>query len=134
MANEITLAEGYGPNRDGEQRNYTIATGTAVSKGTLLALGTPATVTAALSSSTFCAGVAAEEHPANLGVTHIAVWTQGIINVVASGAIPCGESVRVAETNMVRVCGNNAASGAMVLGYALQDIADLATGEVRLNL
>ena len=133
MVNEWVKVELYGVNNDGAPRRYVIATGTSVSKGTLMTLTTPRTATVAGATAAPSAGSAAEDHDANVGVTSISCYTDGIFRAVASAAISVGDAVMNAENNNVRTA-TVAASGAKILGYALEDIADLATGSIRLML
>jgi hypothetical protein len=134
MANEWVPVELYGTNNDGEKRRYTIADGTSVSKGTLLALSDPRTVTAAVFNSTAFAGVAAEEHAPGEG-TSISVWTNGIFEALCSGAIGCGSPITGASANAVVVADYLISSGAAVLGYALEaGTAQTETINVRLML
>jgi len=132
MANEWVKVELYGANNDGQPRRYTIADGTSVSKGTLLALSDPRTVSAKGNSVGPCAGVASEDHLANVGVTSISAWTDGLFTAQASNAIAIGQSITGAAANEVTAI--NVASGAAVIGYALDAIADGTTGTVRLKL
>ena len=132
MANEWTKIELYGANNDGEVRRYTIADGTSVSKGQLLQLTDPRTVTAKGNAVAPCAGVASEDHKAGLGVTTIGAWTNGIFSVQASDAIAVGEALTGVADNEVHTI--TVASGAAILGYALEAIADGTTGTVRLRL
>ena len=83
MANEWVKVELYGANNEGQIVRYTIADGTSVSKGALLCLSDERTAIAA-ANWTPVAGVAAEEHVANQGVTSIGCYTQGIFEAVAS--------------------------------------------------
>lgn len=89
MANEWVKIELYGPNGDGGAKRMTIADGFAVSVGTALSLSDPRTVVAQTASAPF-AGVSAEEHIANKGITSITVETDGRYDVSASGSITVG--------------------------------------------
>ncbi len=137
MTNEWVKSELMGANRDGEPVTFTIADGSSVSKGDVLKLSDPATVTrfTAAIIPQAVAGIAAEEHVANQGVITIPVWQNGIFKVTASGALVAGQLVTGAELNKVQASGalTVAASGA-ILGKLYEDIAAEGTGEVRLNL
>lgn len=138
MANEWTAVELYGSNNDGAPRRYTIADATAVSKGQLLALSDPRTVTAANATTLVYAGVASEEHKPNIGVTSVSAWTDGVFEAVCSGAISIGAGITGAENNQIQVSGAlvgaNLASGAICLGYSFEDGANAETINVRLRL
>ena len=131
MANEWVPVELYGTNNEGDIRRYTIADGTAVSKGQILFLSDPRTVS--LTHANIMGGVASEDHKANVGVTSIGAWTNGVFEAVASGAIACGAPFRPTDFNKVAACPY-AASGAMIGGYVLEDCADAETVNVRLML
>ena len=132
----------YGANNDGNPIRFTIADGTSVSQGQLLELTDPRTVTAADGSSTIFAGVAAEEHLANEGITSIAVHTDGIFEVVASGAITLGDPVTGENNNVKRLrAATSETSGALTadlgaanIGYALETATDEETINIRLRL
>ena len=132
--NLMTVVEAYGPNRDGEPRDYIIAEGTSVSKGQSLQLTTGRTVVVNTSAVTPGAGVASEEHIGGQGVTHISVWTDIVLNAVASGGITVGDPVRFCEDNKIRTVAIATASGAVTVGYVMDALADGDTGELRLRL
>ena len=139
MANEWVKIELEGANNDGGVRRYTIADGTSISKGTLLALSDPRTVTASTWNSIRFGGVASEEHLANVGVTTISAWTNGIFTANASGALVAGEAIcgmnnQVTASGAGTTLGSTAGKGAGILGYALEDAADGEDLTVRLSL
>ena len=122
-----TKVELYGANNDGEVRRYTIADGTAVSKGDLLELTDPRTVvkftTAAAGTTHACAGIAAEEHVANQGSTSIAVITNGVYEMMCSGAVILGAPITFCLNNFVQDATGMASFalvGAYTAGYALE--------------
>ena len=138
MVNEWVKVELYGNNGDGQPRRYTIADGTAVSKGTLLALTDPRTVTASDGTTVVFAGVAAESHSPGLGVTSITAFTQGIFEATASLAIGIGTPItgtttKANDLNFVGAAGV-LLSGASVIGYTLETATNAETINVRLNL
>lgn len=135
MANEWVKVELYGANNDGCPRRYTIADGVSVSKGQTLKLIDPRTASGAILglANEACAGVASMEKEANDGSTSIACWTDGVFEAQASGAIGAGNPICMAETNRVRLAPTTA-SGAQVIGYALEEAATLETINVRLRL
>lgn len=137
MANEWVKVELMGENRDGEPRRYTIADGDSVSKGQLLELLDPRTASASLYRvvPTAYAGIAAEEHKAGEGVTSIAVWTNGVFEATASLAIVVGAPITGTSANMVTSSSALiVASGANILGYALEAATDAEVINVRLRL
>lgn len=138
MANEWVKVELYGANNDGSPRRITIADGTAVSKGTLCNLTDPRTTTGAAASAAACSGVASEEKNANDGATSISVWTDGIFNATASGAISVGDGLRAAGSNQVATLDLASMAaiqyGAGVIGYCLYTGEKAETVNVRLRL
>jgi len=138
MGNEWVKVELYGSNNDGEQRRYTIADATAVSQGTVLALADPRTVTASTAATTTFAGIAAEDHNPNEGVTSISAWTDGVFLAVASGGITVGWSVAGCENNKAIsgaiIAGSALNVGAGILGYALNTATTGQTAMVRLKM
>ena len=127
--------EFLGPNRDGEPRRFTVASGTLIEKGSLLGLS--GARTAAKHSTTaeqMIAGVALHEKSATDHSTTISAITQAIMTFTSSGSITAGDGV-ISSTaaNTVATAALTSASGAQIIGTAISD----ATGnvcEVRINL
>ncbi len=137
MANEWTKVELFGQNRDGEPIRYTIAAGTAVSQGSLLGLRDPRTVVLAGAGETCFAGVSAEELRNDDTATSVSVWTQGIFEAVASGAMGVGANVTGVKYNKVQVASASLfdlSSGAYIIGKILETSDIDETVNVRLNL
>jgi len=135
MANEWVPVELYGLNNGGQVRRYTIADGTAVSKGQLLSLIDPRTASASIATDTVFAGIAAEDHYANEGVTSVGVWTQGVFEAVASGAIALGLGITGGSVNQNQILqAANTSNGAQLIGYTLETAAVGETVNVRLDL
>lgn len=133
MANEWIKVELHGPNRDGEVRRYTIADATAVSKGTMMQLTNPRTVTPMTSAGGYGGGVTSEEKNANDGATTIGCWTQGLFTAVTSNAFYAGYNITGVEDNMVDHIATTE-SGAYVIGYAVEDGVADTRATVRLRL
>ena len=122
--------------------DFTVASGTAIEKGALLQLTDPRTASAVISGAVI-AGVAATEKSITEGdvSTELGLWVGGGARflVTASGAITAGQRIMAGNpANMVTsvlntsstLSGSIIVSGAQVIGYALEDIADNTTGEV----
>ena len=136
MANEWVKVALYGPNRDGAPRTLNVASGTAISKGTMLTLTDERTGLAdADTSNAMAAGVAAADKSGTDFSTSISVWTQGEFIVTASAAatIAIGATYAI-WGNKVTTPNDTSHTGADHPGYALSAIADGTTGQVRLNL
>ena len=135
MANEWTKVELYGQNNDGDPRRYTVASGVAISKGTLLIISDPRTASAhTTASGAYMAGVAAMDKSATDLSTSISAWTNGVFEASASTAITVGYPVVSGDTaNFVAVAAS-AASGAAVIGYALETATAAEVINVRVML
>ena len=134
MANEWTKVELYGQNNDGDPRRYTVASGVAISKGTLLALTDGRTAAAHTSATQAIAGIAAMDKSATDLSTSISAWTNGVFEASASTAITVGYPVVSGDTaNFVAVAASTA-SGAAVIGYALETAAAKEVINVRVML
>ena len=107
MANEWVVDELYGANNDGEKVNFTIADGTSVSQGQLLNLADDRTVVVSAFDGPV-AGVAAEEHLASVGVTNIAVWTNGRFRATSSGSIAIGQYLTAGGASLNTVTASSA--------------------------
>lgn len=133
MTNEAVKVELT--NSTGNIRRFTVADGTAITKGTLLKLSDPRTAlaTAATDTEVFAAGIAAEDKEADDGQTSIGVWTDGIFELVASGAIVLGQNIVFIGQNKVAQAASTA-SGAMIAGYCLETAAAGETVNIRVRL
>lgn len=113
---------------------FTCADGTGIEKGTLLKLTDPNTVAASDGDSDVVAGVAAEEKIANDGKTKIAVYTRGIFNATAGGAITVGDAL---TTNASSGAANELVTAAIndenIVGRSHETAADTNTFLMELN-
>lgn len=139
MTNEINKIELYGQNNDGDVRRFTVASGTAITKGSLMALTDPNTCILASSVCQPIAGIAAIDKDNNDYVTEISCWTNGIFDIVASGVITVGSPVTSSSTGSLNYVSGAlglslAASGAALIGYAMETAADNERIRVRVRL
>lgn len=134
MANEASKVELYGTNNSGSPRSYTVADATAITKYTLLALTDPRTAIAQTTSGQAIAGIAAESKEASDGVTRLSVYTDGVFEMVASAAITVGHPVMSANGANYILQATTAASGAAIIGYALETATAGETINVRVKL
>ena len=136
MTNEAVKVELT--NSTGNVRRYTCADGTGIAKGSILKLTDPRTAIISSGTADMIAGIAAEEKVASDGATSIACWTDGIFDLIASGTITAGQPVMsagIGSLNYVCRADNSAvASGAAILGYALEDGTDEEVINVRVKL
>lgn len=132
MANEAVLRY-----RKSHPVDFTVADGAGIEKGTLLKVTDPRTAAAADGAADVIAGIAAREKIASDGRTQLAVYRDGVFDMVASGAITIGSAVCSSETgsNFVKTAvGVVAASGAAMIGHALETAADGETFQVEVNI
>lgn len=144
MANEWVPVELYGANNDGGKRRVTIADGVSVSVGALLQLLDPRTASYSHLAKVAIAGVAAEEHVANKGITEISIWTDGIFEVAVSGAVTLGKALisSLQDNQLQAISAVDVASatlvgeltGAFIPAHALETGTGAEVINVRLNL
>jgi len=129
-------------NRIGDPIDFTVADGTGIEKGAILELTDPRTAIAhtATTAGTILAptaGIAAREKVASDGRTQLACFRSGIFDCSASGAILVGAAVVAVEDNFVRQAVHlsaNGASGAIIIGTALETATDFEMVQIQLNL
>jgi len=115
---------------------FTVADGTAISKGAVLLMSDPMTAATSTASDDIIAGIAAEEKVASDGRTKLAVYMRGIFKMEANGTITVGQMVKSDATNATNtVIAVAQAAGAIenVLGRALETAADGETFLVYVN-
>lgn len=115
--------------------DFTVSDSAAFIKGTLLSNTDPRTASTTVAANAAIAGVAARDKVANDGRTQIAVYTDGVFDCVASGAITVGQPVCAAGvTNMVKYIADGSVSGAAVLGIALETASDQELFQIELRM
>ena len=138
MTNEAVKVELT--NNTGFPRRFAVADGTDITKGSVLSFSDPRTAILSASVGLPIAGIASMAKEADDGATTISVWTDGVFEMVASGAITAGSSVySSSDTNYpntihTTIGKTNPASGAEIIGYALADASDAETINVRVAL
>ncbi len=137
MTNEITKVELFGQNNDGNGFRMTIASSAVIVKGTLMDLSDPRTTAAATTIAEPISGVAAMGKDAD-NSTSITVWQNGVFEGVASGAVTTGQEVYSASdanypNTLADVAAVAAASGAAIVGIALETAADTENFTFRMN-
>jgi hypothetical protein len=131
MANEIPLRDWLENPID-----FTVADGAGIEKGALLALSDPRTAAPITTEAGKIAGIAAREKVASDGRTRLAVFRKGIFDIKASGAIPVGSAVIASGDsglNTIKIAPVTA-SGAAILGYALETATDAETIQVLVDV
>ena len=140
MANEVTKVELFGDHNSGDPTRYTCASGVAIAKGSILQLADPRTASKSTGTGDVFAGIAAMAKASDDFSTSISAWTNGIFEMLASGAIAVGQKVKTAEHatsgNQVMVCtdADVQSSYAVIVGTALETAADAETINVRVRL
>lgn len=114
--------------------DFTVADGTAITKGTILKMTDPRTAIIVSAAGDTIAGIAARDKVANDGRTRLAVYRRGIFDMYASGAITVGMPVAASATpNFVAQAGVTV-SGAGVIGHALETASDGELIQVYVNV
>ena len=134
MANEAVLKQWQEDPID-----FIVGDSIGIEKGTILALEDARTASGAIAlSARPIAGIARREKIANDGRTRLALFRKGVFDISASGAIVVGDVVVFDDApNHVKSLDTAAgahASGAQVLGTALETAADGEVIEVAVNL
>ena len=128
---------------EGDVIRYTVASGTRIIKGRVLEMTDPRTaiaVTATTAGTVIApnAGISAAEKSIADGdvSTTLGVVTNCIAKLGCSGAVILGASVVSVEDNMVKTATpfTTGASGAYILGYAMETGADKESIAVRVRL
>jgi hypothetical protein len=134
MANEAVIIELI---NSGEAIQYTCLDAVGITKGTLLALDDPRTVSGANigNLNRAFAGIAAMDKVASDGSTTIGVYTKGVFDLYADGAVVVGTLVGMSGANRVTPL-TAAISGAylgVVVGKALETATKDETIAVKLG-
>ncbi len=135
MADEATIVTLLG--NDGDPVEYTVATGTAIAKGTLMILSSsPKTATASTGDGEFFCGIAANEKTATDGVIVMACITHCIALLTAgTGATTVGQMQKLSGANVVIDADDDTTANMMEnVGLSLSTVADGAQGEVLINV
>ncbi len=134
MVNELVKIELT--NETGFPRRYTVASGTAITKGSLLKIEDDRVASSATGDQEPIAGVASMAKSATDFSTSISVWTDGIFKAVASGSITFGNPLSSAGVNELKTASggfSDTASGARTIGYALETVTNGETFQARIR-
>jgi len=132
MANEAVIIELF---NGGRPMTFICADGTGIEKGTLLELDDDKTVIANTNDNTPVVGIAAAEKVASDGSTTIAVYTDGIFDMLTDAG---SDSAGVVLANSATENTLQTADGADFLqnshvGYILEDAGNGEVVAVRIN-
>lgn len=127
MANEAILRQ-----RKSNPSNFRILSTTAVEKGTICTMGDLLLCTVTSTRAAAVAGIAAREKIANDGRMSLALYTDGVFDMVASGSITVGAAVVTSAggTNKVEAAAVNDEN---ILGRARETASDGETIQIELN-
>lgn len=135
MANEATITTLLG--NQGDPVEYTVATGTAIPKGTLMHISASNTAAIAGNDGEFFAGIAATEKTATDGVVKMACITHCVAEMVAGvGATTFGQPQKIgASANVVIDADDDTIENSgEVVGLALETAADGNPFAILVNL
>jgi|TARA_Y100000296_G_C5155750_1_gene248959 hypothetical protein len=133
MANEAVIVELF---NGGRPINFTVADGTGIEKGTIMELTDPRTVIANTNDNAPLAGIAAAEKVASDGSTTLAVYTDGIFDVLTdAGTDTVGAMVANSATeNTMQTADATDLLQGSVLGKLLETAGNAEVALVRVNL
>jgi len=132
MANEAVIIELLG--NKGDPVRYTVADGTFIPKGSLMYLSGDRTITISSAQGQIFVGIAATEKVANDGSTTLAVYTNGIFDLLDSGSgMTLGDVCKLAGVNTVSTSDE---AGALAthehVGLVLEEATAAETVAVRI--
>lgn len=102
-----------------------------------MTLSDPRTVAAVADTPTpdgiVCAGIASMTKEASDGSTKIAVWTDGIFEVYASGTITVGQPIKSVGSGYFGAAATIDTVSGVICGYALETASDAEVINVRIR-
>ena len=133
MANEAVIIELF---NGGRPIRFTVADGAGIAKGTIMEMTDPRTVIANTNDNAPLAGIAAAEKVANDGSTTLAVYTDGIFDILTdSGTDTVGAMVANSATeNKMQTADATDLLQGSVLGKLLETAGNAEVAAVRVNL
>lgn len=133
MANEAVIIELLGADK-GQAVRYTVADGTAITKGTIMQLsGADLTAIASAGQDDTFAGIAAADKVANDGATQIACYTEGIFDLTSCDEIPLGHTVAISGANFIVPATAESQLRGSVVGVAME-ASDTANEVIRVHV
>ena len=120
MANEATQVNIS--DHPSDNPSFTVASGTAISAGTLLKLSDPRTASATSGTGDIFVGVALADKDSDDDATELAVNTKGIwdMTVNAGEGVTLGKYVSTSGANLIKNATDAEISGGQVVGKALE--------------
>lgn len=114
---------------------FTVADGTAITKGAILQLNDPVTAIAATTDNPLVAGIAAVDKIASSGITSLGVHRAGRFKGTASGTVNVGDPLTFFSDNLIGALDmtGQTISGQRCLGVSLETATDGQTFFFELN-
>ena len=117
------------------QRRFTVASGVAIAKGTMLELLDARNADGVIGAGAACAGIASMDKSASDFSTSITAWTEGLFRASGSSAIVVGSALIAAGgLNEVKAGGTKVSSGATVIGYSMDAITGNPVEQITVRL
>lgn len=121
--------------RRSNSTSFTCADGTAIPKGTLLALTDNRTAIQNSASGSVLAGICARDKVASSGITEVDVFTDGIFEMTFSGSGTVGLAVMGSSASQDAVeQASPTERGREILGHLLQTATNAELVQVELNI
>lgn len=126
---KASIIELHGDDNSGDIVRFTVADGTAISKGTLCKFATPRTASAATGTGEAFAGIASTDKEASDGSTNLGFFKKGIFDLQDGGnsGISAGDQVVMSGADLIRKAVTDESLAGAIVGVALEDASD---GEV----
>lgn len=129
VSNAVTKVELYGEDSAGDIRGWDCASGTLISKGTILTFSSARTAIAASSAAQIFAGVSSADKSASDYSTRTGCWENGILEMYCSGVGVAGMKVVTDADNKVRPASNTdvTSSRQLIVGVLLKSATNART-------
>jgi len=129
MSNEAVPIELY---EGGAARNFTVAAGTGVSKGTLMVARDPVSAIASKEGVEYFVGIASADKDSTDGATTLGLFTRGRFDLRVSSTVSAGQLVKVSGANLVETWQQPSATAVgddpgTIVGKALEDASAAET-------
>jgi len=114
---------------------FTVADGTAITKGANLQLSDPFTAIAPAATNAMVAGVAWGDKVASSGITKLSLYRSGIFKVTFSGSVTAGDPLAlvIGSNRLVSAVGTLTLSGSRIWGVSFESATDGQTGLAELR-
>ena len=131
MANEAVIVELTGDG--GDVVEYDVLDTQAIEKGTLCIKVDARKASGSSGSGEAFAGIASTEKEASDGSTTLGLYTRGVFDLYADGAIPVGAQVAMSGANKIRAAVTGEDLSGAVIGRALETATAAETIQVAIG-